>query len=72
MVDEPLDVASNCWINLAESVLAVAQGVREGPRFDVVRVSAVMSVRLCACSGESAGERREPLPNVSRVWLVVY
>ena len=67
MVDEPHDIASNCWMILAESLLAVAQGVREGPRFDVVRVSAVMSVRLCACSGESAGKGLEPLSNLCRV-----
>ena len=72
MVDEPLDVASNCWMTLAESVLPVAQGVREGPRFDVVHVGAVISPRVSACSGESAGEGRETLPNVYRVWLVVY
>ena len=67
MVDEPLHVASSCWLPAAGPRVAVAQGPRVGPRVDVPRVDAAVAPRLCADVAESAGERRWPLSGVSGV-----
>ena len=71
MVDEPSDVASMRRVSGAGVQLPVAQGARLGPLVDVSRLSAVVSPRLWAYVGQSAGEGRWPLCSVSGVWAVV-
>ena len=48
MVVVPLNVASSCWVPREGAGLWVAQGTRRAPLVAVVRVSAVVSPRLCA------------------------
>ena len=66
-VDEPLHVASRHRVLAAGPVVPVDQGSRLGPRSRVSRLSAVVSPRLWAYVGQSAGEGRWPLCSVSGV-----
>ena len=59
MVDEPLNIASSRWMPDAEVWIAVAQGVRNGPRVDepheCVRVDLSGVVSLC-CQRAGMGQ----------------